>query len=966
MGERHRWISLLMVSKLWRRVLPVGIATVLLWALYQLGICQSIDNLAYDAFFRLRGALPWNAPIVLVEVDEQSLPVLGEAPWSRQSYAALIEKLTPNQPAAIVLNILFRAIDPADAQLAEAMKQGRVVLAQSWNAQNQPVLTSPVLQKAAQAIGYVANAEAEDGGIRYLQAEVQGVPALSLAATQVYLAAKPQLAASVQWPKPDQGLWVNWLSPEQARDAPQRYSFSDVLQDRVAAEVFRDKIVLVGLAIDEFNTLQTPFNTVPPISDLYLQATLIANLLHNALLQRLPELHLMLLLAGIVVLSTWVGCRFLYRMALWAGLCLGWGLLSYGLFLYHYWVPVAVPMLWFGLCGAGVALDELLQTHWLLRQSEERYALAVRGANEGLWDWDLRSDRIYFSPRWKEMLGYAEHELSNRPHEWFSRVHPLDLAPLKLSITHHLRSLDSHFEYEYRLFHRDGTYHWMLCRGLAVRNVKGTADRLVGAQSDITQRKQTEEELRQSAFYDRLTGLPNRANCALQIEQALLNAQRFPITSFAVLCLDLDQFKVVNNSLGNSIGDRILIAVAQRLKAFLPPEDSVARLGGDEFAIVLHQVQDARDATRFAERIQQVLSLPFNIDGHEVFITASIGIALSTAHYTQPEHILRDADTAMHRAKGLGRARYQVFDRTMRMHLLIKLQMENDLRRAIAQGERYADTTLFLDFPKPDRDVPDKSAGPVSGFTRLPQEQELRLYYQPVVCLTTGLITGFEALVRWQHPEQGLLSPMRFIPMAEETGLIVPLGWWVLRTACHQMRYWQTVFPEQSFLTVSVNLSSHQFSRAGLIEQIRQILREAQLEAAHLKLEMTESTVMENAASVVDMLHQLRSQGIQLAIDDFGTGYSSLSYLPRFPIDSLKIDRSFVSQLGECDDSLEVVRTILALAHNLGMDVTAEGVETAGQVHQLLEMNCEYGQGYLFSRPIDAAGATQLLAQQKA
>jgi predicted signal transduction protein with EAL and GGDEF domain len=492
------------------------------------------------------------------------------------------------------------------------------------------------------------------------------------------------------------------------------------------------------------------------------------------------------------------------------------------------------------------------------------------------------------------------------------------------------------------------------------------------------------------------------------VQQALLEAQQSlalqnSAPAFAVLWLDIDQFKLINNSLGNGIGDRILVAVAQRLKAFLTPETFavsdrlapdrlaasnlssnsllsskvVARLGGDEFTVLLPHIQDVNDATRMAERIQQILALPFQIDSHEVFITASIGIALSTTHYTQAEQLLRDADTAMHRAKALGRGHYQVFDRMMRTRMLVKLQLENDLRRAIAQEERHArhfgalssgalsSGALSSGAPSSDFSMPvdlDRVAIP----TEIPGiHQELQLYYQPIVCLKTGLVEGFEALARWWHPERGLLSPSKFIPVAEETGLIIPLSWWVLRAACHQMRHWRNAFPQQNYLTMSVNLSSQQFSMPSLIETLRQILRETELDPVNLKLEITEGMVMDNAASVVDMLYQIRAQGIQLAIDDFGTGYSSLSYLPRFPINTLKIDRSFVSAMDCCTDSQEIVRTILSLARNLGIDVTAEGVETSEQNARLIEMQCEHGQGYFFSEPLNATAMTQLLEHQQ-
>lgn len=635
-------------------------------------------------------------------------------------------------------------------------------------------------------------------------------------------------------------------------------------------------------------------------------------------------------LAG--MLSRW---QFRYQLGILIVLAMSWFFVSLVLAKHNYYLLTATPILLFATGSIAVVITEFTRTYTTLRRSEERYALAARGSNEGLWDWNLRTNRIYFSPRWQEMLGYTERSLTPSPQEWFDRVHHLDLSPLQTAISNHLKGATNHFEQEYRIRHRDGSYRWMLSRGVAVRQREGgPVERMVGSQIDITRRKQAEEELWRTAFFDRLTDLPNRAGFTKHLQQSLNRVQKYAMTSFAVLWLDIDCFELINNSLGNAIGDRLLGATAQRLRSFLPPSDVLARMGGDEFAILLNQVQDVQDAIRMAERVQQVLALPFNIDGREVFLTVSIGIALSSSQYTEPEHLLRDADTAMHRAKSFGRARYQVFEKSMRTRMVGKLLLENDLRRAITP----------------------------EAYDRC---RELQLLYQPIVQLETSHIVGFEALVRWQHPEQGILSPDRFITMAEETGLIVPMSWWVLHAACRQMQKWQTEFPELP-LTINVNLSSQQFSMPELIEYIQQILRETGLDSTKLKLEMTESMLMDNAAAVVAVLHQIRALGIQLAIDDFGTGYSSLSYLTKFPINTLKIDRSFVRSIDVSSDSLEIVRTIHSLATNLGMDVTAEGVETAAQAATLKTINCEYGQGYFFFQPIDADEVTKLLRQQVA
>lgn len=623
-----------------------------------------------------------------------------------------------------------------------------------------------------------------------------------------------------------------------------------------------------------------------------------------------------------------------HQLGVWVFLGAGWSFFSLSLAHLGYFTPIATLMLFFGLNAAALASAEMLRTYLNLRRSEERYALAVRGSNEGLWDWNLQTNYFYFSPRWQQMLGYEETELGDSADEWFERVHPLDRAALKAAIVNHLDGYTEYFEQEYRLCHKDGRYRWMLGRGVAVHDREGKPERMVGSQTDITQRKQTEEELWRNAFFDRLTGLPNRTGFIHHLQPAIEHYRDVAHPSFAVLWLDIDCFEVINNSFGGNTGDRLLIAVSQRLRSFLSPIHVLARMGGDEFAILLNHIQATREAVRMAERIQQVLALPFNIDSQEIFVTVSVGIALNSTQYTQPEPILRDADTAMHRAKAFGRSHCQVFDQTMRSRMMVKLLLENDLRRAIA-SEAY-----------------DRC-------------QELQLLYQPIIQLETGQIVGFEALMRWQHPEQGILSPLQFIAMAEETGLIVPMSWWALRSACCQMRKWQLECPDQPALIVNVNLSSPQFSMPGLHDYIQQILYESQLDPSHLKLEVTESMLMENADSVVAVLRRLRHLGVQLAIDDFGTGYSSLSYLARFPINTLKIDRSFVSKINSSSDSWEIVRTIHLLAHNLGMTVTAEGVETAAQAQQLLEMNCDQGQGFFFFPPLEADAVTKLLKQQQ-
>jgi diguanylate cyclase (GGDEF)-like protein len=446
---------------------------------------------------------------------------------------------------------------------------------------------------------------------------------------------------------------------------------------------------------------------------------------------------------------------------------------------------------------------------------------------------------------------------------------------------------------------------------------------------EIDERKRVEQQRLHDAFHDALTGLPNRALFADRLERAIERANRHPEFPFAVLILDLDRFKVINDSLGHTFGDRLLVLIAQRLEGLLRAGDTIARLGGDEFVILLEEIKDERVPRLIAGRVLEALKGPFDVEGEQVFTSGSIGIVLSIQRYSCPADVMRDGDLAMYHAKQQGKARFEVFDPSMRQHAITRLELESRLRAALERGE-------------------------------------FRLHYQAIQSLQTGRITAFEALLRWTPPGQESVPPAEFIPVAEETGLIIPIGEWVLREACRQMRAWQDLYPNSPPLAINVNISSRQFTHPDLVGQVGRILGETGLEPDSLRLEITESTFMENVELATRIFSDLQRIGVQFQIDDFGTGYSSLSYLQQFPVNTIKIDRSFVGRIGKDGQKAEIVRTILELARDLGMGTIAEGIETEEQLNQLKDLDCQLGQGFLLARPMEPDKAEALLQAQPA
>jgi diguanylate cyclase (GGDEF)-like protein/PAS domain S-box-containing protein len=528
-----------------------------------------------------------------------------------------------------------------------------------------------------------------------------------------------------------------------------------------------------------------------------------------------------------------------------------------------------------------------------------------------------------------EILGYSEAEMLATNFQ--SQTHPDDLGTDLNQLYQLTENNVGTSQTEKRFFHKDGQDVWVLQSVSLVRDDGENPLHYIFQILDVTERKEAEEKIYHAAFHDGLTGLPNRILLTERLSLAVERAKRHSTYQFAVLFIDLDRFKFINDSLGHQYGDLLLIQVAERLQQCVRKLDTVARLGGDEFAILLDGVEGLENAAPTAERMQEQLTTPFDLNGKEAHISGSIGIAVSTTGYQCPEDILRDSDLAMYRAKANGKACHELFDQSLHDRAVQQMEMETALRHAI-------------------------------------ENQELKIYYQSIMRLEAGTISGFEALVRWQHPTRGLIPPVEFIPLAEETGLIVALDLYVLREACRQTVVWHNQFPSatpQSQLTISANLSAHHFKQPDLVEQVEAILTQTGIDPRCVRLEVTESLVIADPAQAAEILHKLKALGVKLSLDDFGTGYSSLSYLHRFPFDILKIDRSFVGRLEQDASSMQIVETIILLAQKMRMDVVAEGIETAHQQQHLRTLGCRFGQGYLFSKPVPEALAESLLWQQQ-
>lgn len=954
---------------------------------------QNLEGLVMDTQQRLRGPLaPGTSPeIAILLIDERSLEALGSLPVDRRILATTLDKLRESGARWVALDMLFvepaRGGPEADQALAAAIRKsdnvllpfallatGKTpVLAQSTTAlpafiennaymryrnpaarerlalqPRQLLLPIPLLGQAAKALGHVTAKTGADGAVRYdqpavwLDEEVYPSLALRLAALvrgQPWSGVEVQLGQQVQFDGPPAPLkvpldmlgrqWVNYYGPGGTFPL---YSLHDFLQGKLPPETFRDKIVLVGGSIlGNSDRYPSPFD--PVLLGVERLATVLDNLLTQRWLARPAwaaplEIALMLLLPllAVMLIRRW-------RPALALGLLivLAGGLLAGTQLLFvqaAYFLSVLFPLFAL-LLSAGLALawrarlDERFrrEAERQLAISEERYALAAQGANDGLWDWHIESDRAFFSQRWQSLMQVEDMPSLPERGQVFPFAHWLACLP-ELECKRFQCELDSHLQGESRQFHhvfmlgQGKQQRWLLARGVAIRE-EGRAVRMAGSLTDITAQKQLEQQISFDALHDRQTGLANRTLFLVQLQQLL--AQEAGVSGVAVILIDIDHFRSINEKYGDAVGNTLLSAVATRLQGLLPAGMVLARLGSDLFALAQREAATPA-ALPLVTQVHQQFAVPFLLAGDQVRVSATVAVAQSVAGMRGADELLNAAHLALLNGKQHFAGQVHYFDPAEQAQENQRVWLQENLERAIAAGDQF------------------------------------QLYYQPLVRLSDRRLTGFEALIRWQHPTAGFIQPGEFIPFAEESGQIIEIGRWTLHQACRQLKAWEAVgFTGE----IAVNLSGRQFSEADLAAEAAGMLRIlAPLPARRIKLEVTESMSMAQPERTVEILQGLSAMGFRLAIDDFGTGYSSLAYLHRFPFDLLKIDRSFVIRLGVGREAQEVIRTIVGLAEALGKQTLAEGVEDEDQASQLAALGVQIGQGWLFGKPLPVEEAT--------
>ena len=560
-----------------------------------------------------------------------------------------------------------------------------------------------------------------------------------------------------------------------------------------------------------------------------------------------------------------------------------------------------------------------------LKISQERYALAAKGSNDGIWDWNLVENQVHYSSRWKSLLGYEDAEISSSPQEWLDRIHHEDAATVKFHLDQHLEGLTPYFRCEFRILTKANKYIWVSYRALMEVDQTGNPYRIAGSQTDITTQKEIEDKLHNEAYHDGLTGLPNRQYLNEKLQQILQLSADKDAEAFAVMFLDLDRFKLINDSFGHIKGDQLLLKVATLLNEWARPGDFVCRFGGDEFIIVMQHMESPETIIEEIQLLHERLNVPFVIDGKQVYVGVSVGVAVGPDHYLNPDEIIRDADIALYQAKNLGLSHYVIFDPGMRRLAVDSLSIETDLRQAL-------------------------------------EKDQFVLFYQPIINLESMSLSGFEALIRWQHPKQGLMMPGAFVNIAENSGLIKNIGLWVLNESLRQLSIWQNTHPA---LTMSINISAQQINDGTLIDSIRTGLAVHKILPAKLALEITETSVLEFDENTIRKLYAIKETGVRLYLDDFGTGYSSLNVLHSYPIDAIKIDQTFIREILEDRNKIEIAHTIVQLGSSLGMDVIAEGIENNESLQLLKSFHCPYGQGYFFHKPMSAKLVDKMLAEKE-